>query len=460
LNKNVSKNENDIAAAIVKHRKYSLGAHAVIVEKDADNFKLLWNEQNAAADLNSSFSSACAKYGCELIVVGQESAEIAFYRIVMPPVNESQIAGMVEIQAESILPLPIEQMQMGFNCGEIDGDVRNVTIAAARTSSFEKTVADAKELKASTVLLNCQGIAKAWKTLFTNTSRSAVIVNVMSDYTQVIDIRDGRVTQSSTVDGLGQGSLSRLYIQDLSNAVEMVAADEKASNVFVLSPKPDHHCEIVNALSDAGFSAKESVVDLSAISSDQQLIPGQICDSLEAIGLAMLAIEPQGTEFDICKKIYQPASNIDAGYWTKVTVATVLLIIMLFACLIVTQKNNKSALALLQNPDIDIIASRQEYRQAVAAQRWDVLGLFATLTENTPKGMMLDSFSFKRNQPVTIAAKAKNIDEMYAFEKKLNANSEISDAQITSHTVDEKTKKASFKMTFNYGNVTRKSRKR
>ena len=460
MNTNISKNENITVASIAKHRKSPQLSCAVIIEKNASGFKLLWKDKSEEIQSNSYFSNACVNHGKPTLVVGQQCTELAFYQLEMPPVSESQIEGIVDIQVETLLPLPADQMQLTFNYGQISGDQRPVTVVAARTVVLDETINDAKELKAEKIFLNCQAIAKAWKELFTNSSQSAVIINVMADYTQVIAISDNRVAHATTVENTSQQELSRLYLQDLRNAIDMVTDQNSIETVSVISSKSQENKELIAFLNNSGFSASESVLNPSKLICDQALPAADICEYLEPIGLSMLAIEPDGNELEICKKLYTRTEPIEANYLAKLIAAAILVLVLLFAFLSVFIKNKRSVLAQLQNPDIDEISSRQEYRKTVATQRWDVLAMFDKLSETTPKGMMLDSFSFKRGQPISIATKANNLDQMFEFEKKLNALSEVSDATITSHTIDQKSKKVTFKMTFNYKKVTRKTSRR
>ena len=71
-------------------------------------------------------------------IIGFDSSRAAFYRIMVPPVREDQMPSLVRMQAETLLPLPLEQMEMAWRQGAEKEGKSAVTITAARSIQMEK----------------------------------------------------------------------------------------------------------------------------------------------------------------------------------------------------------------------------------------------------------------------------------------------------------------------------------
>jgi len=69
------------------------------------------------------------------VVVGFDSANVVFYDVQMPEVKPETFSSMVHMQAETRLPLPVDQMEVAFKRGELKDDQVSVTIAAAQLTT-------------------------------------------------------------------------------------------------------------------------------------------------------------------------------------------------------------------------------------------------------------------------------------------------------------------------------------
>ena len=107
--------------------------------------------------------------------------------------------------------------------------------------------------------------------------------------------------------------------------------------------------------------------------------------------------------------------------------------------------------------DIDLIMQRQNLKKVVAQQRPDILDLISEITASAQSnqrsqrggmsdrggmggrggrmgrgqnsGIELESFHFKKGQPVTITGTASTTDQLYSFEKKLEENKDIEEVK-------------------------------
>ena len=104
--------------------------------------------------------------------------------------------------------------------------------------------------------------------------------------------------------------------------------------------------------------------------------------------------------------------------------------------------------------------NRQGLRKAIAAQRPDMLGLIKLLNDIAEGGIKLQDVDFKLGQLASVSGESPGQDQVYKFEKDLNANKYIKDAKIKSQSQDAKSKKFKFSIAFKYKNFSEKKTRR
>jgi hypothetical protein len=133
---------------------------------------------------------------------------------------------------------------------------------------------------------------------------------------------------------------------------------------------------------------------------------------------------------------------------------------MLLLTLFVCTKTNAGYLVRYDNDDVRQLIKMQTARKYIAAQRPDILDLLTEISKDAPKGMMTDSFSFKKGQPVIISGKASNLDEVIKLQEFLGSKKDLDNIDIGNPKRDEKAKKTSYRITFDYKDWTKKRSKR
>ena len=111
---------------------------------------------------------------------------------------------------------------------------------------------------------------------------------------------------------------------------------------------------------------------------------------------------------------------------------------------------------LMAQPDCQLLIQRQKLIKAVAQQRPDILQLLNQINTGADKGILLDSFTFKKGRPVTINGQAPSTEQLYKFQDNLRSRKGVKEVKIQSSSQDSKTKKFKFTITFHYGNLTKK----
>ena len=467
-----SEHDQDIQSVVaVSAAAYAYGPlRAVMLEKSYDSYRLVWKKtadasESSGAFANEIFAPQPSGSDCNTAianVIGMDTSNVAFYRIEIPPVKEKQVASIINMQAETLLPLPLEQMSIAWSMGDLCDDKHPVTIAAARSDQLQSFVSKLEDSQPSQILLNCQGTAKAFTELFRTDEKEFVIVNICPAITEVILIRDGSFAHAITLD-MGSRDFEAeqqhyasdgLFIHDIRDAFEIFGC-ATGTRTYVVSESDDANGGLISRMCDEGTAAECAVLSGDRLGAD--ISPEQVCQYLAAIGLGMLAIDGDSDSLNLFESIYTPrniqSKSQSLGSLKKPAVIAAAMIVL---SLFVFKAIDKANLATLKATDFSDVITRRDTQELIARQRPDVLDVFTKINESCPKEMMLDSFTFQRNSPVTISSAIKDRDQLYKMQQDLENKKGISNVQIKSQLFDEKKKQISFKMTFDYKNFTKK----
>jgi len=110
--------------------------------------------------------------------------------------------------------------------------------------------------------------------------------------------------------------------------------------------------------------------------------------------------------------------------------------------------------ASASDADLNSLMQRQKLIKSVAQQRPDLLELLGQINASGERGIKLESFHFKKGQPVTITGEAPANEQLYKFEKNLQDRKNIKSVKMNPSR-DAKTKKTKFTITFHYRNFTK-----
>lgn len=470
--KKSSEHGHDIQSVVaVPSAAYAYGPlRAVMLKKSYDSYRLVWKktagaDENFGSFANRVFAPQPCGSECDTAtanVIGMDTSNVAFYRIEIPPVKEKQVASIINMQAETLLPLPLEQMSIAWNMDSLRDGKHPVMIAAAKSDQLQSFVAELEDSQPSQILLNCQGTAKAFTELFGSDEKEFVIVNICPAITEVILIRDGSFAHAVTLD-MGSRDFDAeeqhytgdgLFIHDIRDALEVFgcAADTRT---YVVSESDGANGELILHMRSEGIMAECAVLSGDRLGSD--ISSAQICQYLAAIGLGMLVIDGDDDSLNLFEDIYTPRNIQDKteslGSLRKPAVIAACMIVL---SLFVFKAVDKANLATLEATDFSDVIARRDTQELIARQRPDMLDVFTKINESCPKGMMLDGFTFQRNSPVSISSTIKDRDKLYKLQQDIDSKKGISNVQIKSQLLDEKKKQINFKMTFDYKNFTKK----
>lgn len=469
--------------AIVKDDNQLKG---VELRKKDGFFELLWTR--GAEDENTDwgqFSSECrilsgsgdgdGGHSGKQFILGYNSAGTIFHHTKVPQVGEKEIASIVELQAESRLPLPSEQIEMAWRTEPVvDGEV-GITIAVARKEQLQSFARNVQSIRPEKILLDCEGIVKAWWTIFSETEKKAVVLSMGVWNSLVCLVEDGRLINAVVLDvgmedfppegAREQNETTERFIQDLRSVLVLFGrTGEENLPVCILSDGNALHDTIVSALQTAHFNARASLPDVHRIRTSIEPDAGMFYQYRAPIGLALLALEGGNNELNIFSDVYSPThkkekkNKLSSPIFAGALAAVMLLLLALVAYAVDAKKPGaieKRLESSFSDTDINELVKRQELIRTVAQERPDMLSLLKLVNESGENGITLNSLQFKKGQLVTIGGQAGQNDQLRDFEKTLQGKKGIEEVTCTP-TTDSKGKKINFKMTFHYKNFTKR----
>lgn len=460
---------------------------AVKLRRRAAGYELIWKRTFGKEDasgiesfLREEVSAAESERPIQMnepVIIVAESRGVVFYRIDIPPVREGQVDSVVKMQAEALLPLPAGEMQVCWRVDKAAGGKRGVTIAAGKTEGLSGYAGAARRFGVSKIMLDYEGVVRAWLELFGGTDEKTVLINIAESGTGVVLADNGRLSCAVTLD-VGLEALSgradwrntaELFVHDLRSALELFGLGaEVDARVVILSEDAAAHKRLISYLKDAGINASAAAPRPGAMKSSEEISPKDTTEYIGPVGAAMLALDPEPDELNLFEELYSAAgmgrASQAAGSLKRPCVITVAMVVLF---VLVSYAVDKASLAQLRkhiysesgNPGATNAAAlieQQQMRKTVAVQRPDMLDLLGKIRESGPDGVILDTITFKKRQAVTIGGSCKSYDQLYEFQKKLGEQSGIKEVRIQSSAVDKKKSKVGFKMTFHYKNFTRK----
>ena len=408
------------------------------------------------------------------VIVGYNSAGVAFYRISVPAVGEEETASIVKLQAETRMPLPPEQMEMAWRADQMRNGQAGFIVAAARKKPLEDFVENVRNLHPTKILLDCEGVTKAWKSFFCGNEKLAVVVSMAGQNTQVCLVEDGRLCNAmvldmgmedlATEDETEQMQTSERFIQDMISVLELFGyCDQTELPIFLLSDGNSSHMNIVSSLNSAGLDAQIALPDIKELRTPSEIGIEDIYEYRVAIGLGLMASETSKNELNIFEHIYEPTLKKEKKHWIYspkiacgIAAAMLVLFIVVYCVVGIASPGaiEKHLKASASEADLNSLMQRQKLIKSVAQQRPDLLELLGQINASGERGIKLESFHFKKGQPVTITGEAPGNEQLYKFEKNLQDRKSINSVKMNPSR-DAKTKKIKFTITFHYRNFTK-----
>ena len=226
---------------------------AVQMRRSASGYELL-SVHNESSGMASS----------DMTVGGFDSGRAAFYRIEVPAVKSEQMDSLVRMQAESLLPLPIEQMEVAWRSRRSEGGKAEVTIAAARLLQLERYRREMERFGPQRIYLSGEAVVKVWRELYGGGEAKAAVVYVGPQNTHICLSAEGRLIQAVSSDigwaelmeeGAAEAALQRL-IQDLRHALDLFDGELKTKGIELLCPEGESLEPVAERLGRMGVEVR------------------------------------------------------------------------------------------------------------------------------------------------------------------------------------------------------------
>lgn len=463
------------------------GFKGVGLRRQGGSFEILWLRRSEEPDMNwKEFAGECGlsvdrAMGEEfdsdrMVVAGFSTAGTIFHRTTVPAVGDKEIESIVKLQAETRLPLPPEQIELTWRADELNDGQFGVTIAVARKEQLQKFVDNVRCFQPTKLLLNCEGIAKVWETLFAGKEEKAVVLSAAAHNTQVCLVEEGRLSNAvvldmgvedfSTTAAEEQTETTERFAQDMRSVLDLFGCtDQEQLPVFVLSDGGPTYVSIVSSLRLAGLNARVACPELDGIMARSELSNEDIYRYRMPIGLALLGIDTDSKELNIFEDLYNPVRKVVKKHWVYSSTASfaiacvmlVLLVVVSYSVDITGPKSiEKRIEESISDVDMSELVKRQQLIRTVAKERPDILDLMKIVNESGERGITLTGLNFKKGQPVSVTGQVSSNDQLSRFEKNLQKTKGIENVNYTAN-MNTKSKKITFTMTFHYRNFSKKA---
>lgn len=409
-------------------------------------------------------------------VVGLDLTGVAFYRISTPTVGDHETAAIVRMQAESLLPLPPEQIEVAWRTIPSHNGNMDIAIAAARKEHLHKFAETVRDFQPRHIFLSCEGTAKAWHGFFAEREQDAFLVSIGVENTQACLVQNGVVTRAGVLD-LGMAGLApaggkeggatpsvamERFAHDLRIVLSSFGWDDTESRpVFVLSDGGEAIRRIVERLNAAGLPAKVSEPNVEHLKTPTGFGAKEAYEYRTPLGLAMIALDRPSATLSLFDRVLEEQEQQKAASaWRSVALAGVAAVAMLIALLVTIYLTDVASArrwhGLVQQPDFQATLQQQALVKAVARHRPDILEMLTEINAGQNEGIVLDTFHFKKGQTVSLTGQADNMEQMWKFQANLREHKEIKDAEIANAAPDSKTNKIKFTITLDYKEFTKK----
>jgi len=404
------------------------------------------------------------------LVIGYDSACMIFYHITVPVVKDEKLDALIRLQVEARFPLPVEQMAFAWQIIRKDHKQITVAIAAARKEQLQNFLADVSVLKPAKIILSYEAIAETWKEFFSVRKQDALVLDIGHYRTDVCLVEDDRLSNVTSLDiGTNDfledraGTADR-FDQDMRSILENFGFNTSAQlPVYVLSDGRDVINEMASCLNFTGLDVTTILPKTGKLSAPGEIQTSDIYEYRLVIGLAAMAIEPACENINIFEGLYNPKQKASPQlYSPKISagIAVAMIILLIFVCYFTDVARLKALekhfTSSKERAGCSILLEQQKIIKEVAIDRPDLLEIFGYLTRDGNNGVLLDTFHYKKGQPVTIAGQVGNDEFLYKFQENLLTKKGLSKVRIQNAKKQEQGEMLNFSIIFDYKNFTKK----
>ncbi len=408
------------------------------------------------------------------VVAGLEAVGVAFYRMTLPKVGPQETDAMVRMQAETRLPLSADQMGLDWKTIEVNDAERTAVVAAMRKNS--PGVNEAVSLEPDHMVTEPDALVQMWRWGCGQADSDTILISCGEHHTVVCCVRDHQLIHASVLDlglndmvpadtvfeamsSLNAGPMDQ-FVQDLQGVVQSYQkALSGCEALTLLSDGSDVFKAIIQTVAQVGLAVHEAIPSEAVFSGRMTLSVADLYAWRVPIGLALCVLNQNPTHYELfkdqcgCLEKKQRAKMAPILSWLAAGTAVCLMTGTLYA---VDARRHKKLTELTRAPEVAQFQKERAYQNRVARQRANLLELIQVVSSKEYKGLVLDTFTYKRGQPVKIVGRADKPEPWYVYEKAMTSQKGVTQAKRDNLVPDKKTKKVKFGMSFHYRTYTQK----
>ena len=411
-------------------------------------------------------------------VIAADAGLVAFHRLTLPPVRDDELPTLINMQAEALTPLALDDMTLAWHAPPAVDGQRIVNLATARTDHLRNLIRRHEYLRPQKYVLDGQALIKAWRFLCPQAHQTAVLINFAPtgallalaqpdgpDTHQLVNqtTLDVSLNDLNQPDQTAQTNRRRLIV-DLLGALKLFdLPSTETPPIFLLADPTPATAELIEALKDQNLNIEAITWMPSNLVVTEDFSHADLFDYLIPLGLALIALDEDTQSLDLFTDLCQPEQEKDkaaqiGSLKKKALIAGALLvgwILIAYLSDIIQLHRLENAWAQTDTEvDAADLLGQNRLRQNLAAQRIDPLELLTKINEARPEGLLVDRITFKRGRRVTLVATTKNTDLVYQFQEALDKQKGIT--AVKQSATHDKKKGATATYTFDYKNFTAK----
>lgn len=401
------------------------------------------------------------------VVIGLDSARLRFLEITLPPADAAQLPLLIRTQAEAQLPLDGDRMQLAWRLSPSEQGFE-CTVAAARLDATDTALGKLSLNGRLTALVpDAAGFAELRQRFFEPTPEVCIALRRRPDGFVLI-LLDGPTSARCAVihaDATDIAERPALVMQDIRMELETLQQREGQRLPIYLWPAGDPFMQqVASSLTQAGWTAGSLEADRAALTrAGLDAADDLNGPSFDAAGLAMLGLTGKASAFDFLQthRLAQPAEDakrrktrLIRAVWLMAAMALLCAAVGYWSMTLHVRQLRQELAAEVDGLKAETLLQRQTYQEAAARARIDLIELVEAI-QDSRDGMLLDSIEFEKGKPVKLIATAGGYEQVYTFQKKLQAQNGVSQIRLIDPRLDERTRQVRFTMQFQYKHYTK-----
>lgn len=395
-----------------------------------------------------------------LLAAAADTAQTGFYPFTVPLVEGAMLETLITTQAETIIPMPLAQVAFTWRITERENGVQKGFLSAIRKGYFQE-LSHLTGGGVESVLPDATGLVAAWSHFFDSTPHLSILIQVRNCCCVLALCDQKKLVRATAIDFDAVGGVHAL-LHDLAAVVDELDATKTAR--LYLTGEMNTAAALCGELTAAGRNAQLWTLSDSNVSAlGAQNHTAQLHSQPEAFGMAIAALGEDCPEFDFVRRPRTAVSSVvmmDKQVLIRSLAMVAAMIVLFFAVKYWAansqlQQIRQALSAEHQATTGQKILARQQMRERIVRSRPDMLELLTALSKSAENDITLDTFNFKKGQPVRITARAQSFEQVYQFQKKLQEQPGVRDIKLISPTNDERKKQVQFTMTFMYKNFSK-----